>query len=130
MKQPDKVANPSRGQLNRKNVFSPCSRSRLGNWSRETGLAVPVRVSPLILHSRAESNWLVLTHGISPAFRDGVHICKKHLDASPKKQTRHQKDQKEAPSYSIRRGKLDDDQGQRADSAKGSPDPAKADDNM
>ena len=41
-------------------------------WSRETGSAVPSRVSPLILLTRAESE--VLTHGIPPAFRDGVGI--------------------------------------------------------
>ena len=40
----------------------PCSRPRLRIWSRETGSAVPFRVSLLILHTQAESN-LVLTHG-------------------------------------------------------------------
>ena len=32
MDQPGKVANPARGQLNRKTIF-PCPRSRLGIWS-------------------------------------------------------------------------------------------------
>ena len=54
-------------------------RSRLRIWSRETGLAVPSRVSPFMLHTRAESDWLmlmliVLTYGIPPALRDGVIV--------------------------------------------------------
>ena len=53
-------------------IFS-CPRSRIKNWSPETGSAVPSRVSPLIIHTQAESDWLVLTHGIPPAFRDGVY---------------------------------------------------------
>ena len=35
--------------------FLPCPRSRLRIWSRETGLVVPSRVSPVILHFQAES---------------------------------------------------------------------------
>ena len=50
------------------------SPSGLENWSRETGSAFPSHVNPLILHAQAESDWLVLTHGIPPAFRDGVHM--------------------------------------------------------
>ena len=46
--QPVKVASPARGQLNRKNCFFPCPRLRLKIWSRETGSAVPSRVSLLI----------------------------------------------------------------------------------
>ena len=47
--QPGKVANPARGQLNRENEYFPVSpRSRLRIWSRETGSAVPSRVSLLI----------------------------------------------------------------------------------
>ena len=62
----NKVANPARGQLNRENAFFPVPRSRLRIWSRETGSAIPSRVSLLIsillrLH-------LVLTHGIPPAY--------------------------------------------------------------
>ena len=47
MDQPGKVANPARGQLNRENVFT-CPRLCLKIWSRETGSAVPSRVSLLI----------------------------------------------------------------------------------
>ena len=47
-------------------------RSHLRIWSRETGSAVPSRVSPRSL-STLRLN-LVLTHGIPPAFRDGVYI--------------------------------------------------------
>ena len=51
----------------------PCSHQRI--WSRET--AVPPRVSPLILHNRAESSiWCLCTHGIYPAFGSSVHSCK------------------------------------------------------
>ena len=51
-----------------------CPRSRLIIRCRETGSAVPSRVSLLILHTRAESDWLVLARGIPPAFRDSVHL--------------------------------------------------------
>ena len=33
----------------------PCPRSRLRNWSRETGPALPSRISLVILHTQAES---------------------------------------------------------------------------
>ena len=48
MDQPGKVANPARHQLNRENEHSPCPRTCLRIWSRETGSAVPSRVSLLI----------------------------------------------------------------------------------
>ena len=48
-----KVANPVHDQLNKKKI--PCPRSRLKHWPRETGLAVPSRVSLLILYTNAES---------------------------------------------------------------------------
>ena len=73
MYQPGKVANPARGQLNRKNENFPfpCPRSRLRIWSREPGSAVPSRVSLLISILRLN---LVLTRGIPPEFRGGVHL--------------------------------------------------------
>ena len=72
MDQPGKVASPARGQLNRKNkYFIPCPRSCLEIWSRETGSAVPSRVSLLISILRLN---LVLTYGIPPEFRGGVHL--------------------------------------------------------
>ena len=40
------------------------------NWSRETGSAVPSRVSQFIFILRLN---LVLTYGIPPEFRGGVH---------------------------------------------------------
>ena len=44
--QPGKVTNPAHGQLNeQRKLFFPCPRSCLRNWSRETGSAVPSRVS-------------------------------------------------------------------------------------
>ena len=69
MDQPGKVASPARGQLNRENEYSP-PRSRLRIWSRETGSAVLSRVSLLISILRLN---LVLTYGIPPDFRRGVH---------------------------------------------------------
>ena len=65
-----KVVNPARGQLKGENVF-PCPRSRLRNWSREAGSAVSSRVSLLISIFRLN---LVLTYGIPPEFRGGVHL--------------------------------------------------------
>ena len=70
MDQPGKVANPARGQLNREKK-NPCPRSRLRIWPRETGSAVPPRVSLLISILRLN---LVLTYGIPPEFRGGVHL--------------------------------------------------------
>ena len=62
----------------------PCPRSRLGIWYRETDLAVPSRVSLLILHTQAESGaysrdcsrcrrrrpyiFTATHHGVSPGF--------------------------------------------------------------
>ena len=70
--QPGKVANPARGQLNRENeYFSVRVPSRLRIWSRETGSAVPSRVSLFISILRLN---MVLTYGIPPEFRDGVHL--------------------------------------------------------
>ena len=67
MDQPDKVANPARGQLNRE---IPCLHSRLIIWFRETGSVIPSCVSLLISILRLN---LVLTYGIPPDFRGGVH---------------------------------------------------------
>ena len=49
----------------------PCPRSRLRIWYREMGSAVPSRVSLLISILRLN---LVLTYGIPPEFRGGVHL--------------------------------------------------------
>ena len=67
-----KVANPARGQLNKKNVFFSCLRSRLRIWSRETGSAAPSRVSLLISILRLN---LALTYCVVPPdFRGGVYL--------------------------------------------------------
>ena len=70
MDQPGKVANLARGRLNRENKIplSPCVPE---NLSRETGSAVPSRVSLLISIPRLS---LVLTYGIPPEFRGGAHL--------------------------------------------------------
>ena len=52
-------------------MFS-CLHSLMRIWSRETGSAVPSRVSLLILHILKPN--LVLTHRIPSNFRGGVHI--------------------------------------------------------
>ena len=54
----------------RKLIF-PCPRSRLRIWSSETSSAVPSRVSLLVSILRLN---LVLTYGIPPEFRGGVHL--------------------------------------------------------
>ena len=71
MDQPGKVANPARGQLNKKNLYFPVPVRSLRIWSRETISAVPSCVSLLISIIRLN---LVLTYGISPEFRGGVQI--------------------------------------------------------
>ena len=63
MDQPGKVASPARGQLNRENEYFPV---RVRACS-----AVPSRVSLLISILRPK---LVLTCGIPPEFRGGVHL--------------------------------------------------------
>ena len=60
--------------VSRGNMFFSLSPFAPWNFVSRERSAVPSRVSPLILHTRAESDWLVLTHGVSPAFRDGVHM--------------------------------------------------------
>ena len=70
MDQSGKVANPARGQLNRGRKTN-CPRSGLRIWSRETVSAVPSRVSLFIAILGLN---LVLTYGIPPEFRGGVHI--------------------------------------------------------
>ena len=62
--QPGKVADPSRGQLNREKFIFPCPRSCLRIWSRETGSVIPSRVSLLISIHRLN---LVLTYGFLPS---------------------------------------------------------------
>ena len=64
MDQPDKVANPARGQLNRENdiPLSPCVPENL--VSRDE-FSRPVPRQPA---------HLVLTYGIPPEFRGGVHL--------------------------------------------------------
>ena len=52
-------------------IIFPCPRACLRIWSRETGSAVPSRVSLLISILRLN---LVLTYGIPPEFRGGVHL--------------------------------------------------------
>ena len=71
--QPGKVANPARGQLNRKHIYSPVHvHSCLRIWSRATGSAIPSRVSLLL--SILRPNLVLTYYGIPPEFRGGVHI--------------------------------------------------------
>ena len=71
MDQPGKVAKPARGQLHRKNEYFPVP---VLAW--EFGLARRVRPScpaSACSFSALRLN-LVLTHGIPPDFRNGVHL--------------------------------------------------------
>ena len=60
----------SMAAANTKRTF-PCPRLRLRIWSRETSSAVPSRVSLLISIFRLNQ---MLTYGIPPEFRGGVHL--------------------------------------------------------
>ena len=66
------AANPARDQLNTEisTSLSPFASENLVSRDR---FGRPVRRQPAHFYTQAESNWLVLTHGISSAFRDGVH---------------------------------------------------------
>ena len=71
MDQPGKVDNPARGQLNRENEYSPVPVRAL-----EFGLArrvQPSRPASACSFSILRLN-LVLTHGVLPEFRCGVHL--------------------------------------------------------
>ena len=71
--QPGKVANPTRGQLNKKNEYFPVPVR-----AREFGLARRVRQSrpalPAHLHTYSVRLIRVLTYGIPPEFRGSVHL--------------------------------------------------------
>ena len=72
MDQPGNVANPVRGQLNRENKYSPVP---VRAW--EFGLArrvQPSRPASACSFSMLLRLNLVLTHGIPPDFRGGVHL--------------------------------------------------------
>ena len=68
--QPGKVANPARGQLNRENDSS-LSPFAPENLVSRGGFGSPSRVSLFISILRLN---LVLTYGIPPEFRGGVHL--------------------------------------------------------
>ena len=72
MGRPGKVANPARDQLDRENEHFPV---RVRAWefglARCVGSAVPPRVS-LVLSIRRLN--VVLSYGIPPEFRDGIHL--------------------------------------------------------
>ena len=73
------VANPARGPVEQGKCFFPVPvRACMIIRPRETGSTVPSRVSPLILHTQAESSIInmVCIHGIPPAFRDGLLISR------------------------------------------------------
>ena len=71
MDRPDEVANPARGQRNRKKFFFPVPVR-----AREFGLArrvQPSRPASACSFSALRLN-LVLARGVPPAFRGGVHL--------------------------------------------------------
>ena len=61
-----------------KKMIFPCPRACLRICSRETGSAVPSRVSLLISILRLN---LVLTYGIPPEFRGGAHLWNRHTSS-------------------------------------------------
>ena len=66
MDQPGKVANPARGQLNRENEYFPVPFAPENLVSRD-GFGISLLISILRLD-------LVLTYGVPPDFRGGVHL--------------------------------------------------------
>ena len=88
---PGMVADLARGQTTKESGASLSPFTPV-NLASRTRLAVLFRVSPLILHTQAESSIinhqssiinLVLTHGIHATFREGVHIyCQSPLGKS------------------------------------------------
>ena len=68
--QSGKVANPARGQLNRKNEYFPV-RVLPENLVSRDGFGSPVPRQPAYLHAQAESE---ASYGILPEFRGGVHL--------------------------------------------------------
>ena len=64
MDQPGKVANPARGQLNRENNRVPLSPCVPENLVSRDGFSLLISILRLNL---------VLTYGIPPEFRGGVH---------------------------------------------------------
>ena len=74
MDQPGKVANPARGQLNRENGISMSPFALESFWCRETGSAVPSRVSLFILHSQAESVAYSRDSSRFPRWRQFIHL--------------------------------------------------------
>ena len=71
MDQPGKVANPARGQTNRENkYFSVPVRTREFGLARQVWLSSPASACSLSVLRLSR----VLTHGIPPAFRDGVIV--------------------------------------------------------
>ena len=72
--QSGKVANPARGQRNKEKMIFPCPRSRVRIWSRETGSAVPSRVSLLISVLRLKSGACSRDSSRVPRRRSFTHL--------------------------------------------------------
>ena len=70
---PGKVANPARRQLNRENII-PLSPFAPENLVSRDGFGRPVPHQPAHQSFSTLRLNLVLTHGIRPAFRGGVHL--------------------------------------------------------
>ena len=70
MDQPGKVAHPARGQLNRENEYFPVPvRAGEFGFARQVRPSRPAPACSLTLRLNP-----VLTHGIPPDFRGGVHV--------------------------------------------------------
>ena len=72
MDQPGKVVNPARGQLSRENSYFPAPYVPENLVSRD-GFSRPVPRQPADSPYCIRLN-LVLTYGIPPEFRGGVHL--------------------------------------------------------
>ena len=72
--QPDKVASPARGQLNRKNEYLPV-RVRAENFVSRDGFDSPVPRQPTHLHTQAESGvYLLRDSSRVPRRRPFIHL--------------------------------------------------------
>ena len=74
MDQPDKVANPARGQLNRENEYFPSAFAPENLVSRD-GFGIPVPHQPAHLHNQAESGAYFRDSSRVPRWRPFMYVC-------------------------------------------------------
>ena len=74
MDQPDKVANPAGGQLNREENDFSLSPFAPKNLVSRDGFSRPIPRKPAYSPHRLNLLIVLLTHAIPPTFRGGVHL--------------------------------------------------------